>query len=209
MPLANVLDGGSACTRMPGLLDMQAALRACECLGIQDVWLIGTAHQPEDVARLPADGPSSPANSDSRHSTAGAAGSAAAGEDPAQWLTVRSFATTQDCVAALAGERCRLWCTDLSQSAEVLDAVLRDRSGGGACTREPSSLAPDGLATAEDEAPARRLAVAFGGSEAEGVSQELREEAEKLVYLPLHGVRRCAAAHKCCTLGMRSSAPSA
>ena len=163
-------------------------LRACECLGVQDVWLIGQPPQPEGNARL-SDGPHIPAAGESRHSTVGAAGSAASGDDPAQWLTIRSFTTAQQCVAALREEQCALWCTALSQSAEVLPAVLNERSSAKARTREPSSLSPDDSLHGDNPAPARRLAVAFSGSEAEGVSQEMLDAADKLVYLPLHGGR--------------------
>lgn len=150
---------------------------------MQDVWLIGQPHQRDGSAWLP-DGPPSPAASESRHSTAAATNSAAPGDNPAQWLTVRSFTTAQQCTAALKAERYALWCTDLSQSAEVLPAVLRGVSAAGVRTRDSSSLAPDTLAHGEDEAPAWRLAVAFSGSEVEGLSQEMLNAADKLVYLP-------------------------
>ena len=168
-------------------------LRACECLGVQDVWLIRQPHQPEGAARLP-DGPHSPAASEYRHSMAGATGSAASGEDPAQWaLTIRSFVTAQQCIAAVREEQCALWCTALSQSAEVLPAVLGKRSIAKSSTRGSSSLAPVAPQRGDDQALARRLAVAFSGSEAEGVSQEMIDAADKLVYLPLHGGRHTAA----------------
>jgi len=177
----------------PGLLNMQAALRTCECLGIQDVWLIGQPHQPGGTARLP-DAPSSPTASESRHSTAGEVSSTASGDDPAQWLTIRSFLTAQQCIAALRDERCTLWSTDLSQSAETLDAAVREGGAASARAPDPGSQVPeDGPVTGDDEAPPGRLAVAFSGSEGEGVSRELLDAADKRVYLPLHGGRHSPA----------------
>ncbi len=178
---------------------MQAALRTCECLGVQDVWLIGQPHQPGYTARLP-DAPSSPTASESRHSTAAETSSAAAGEDPAQWLTVRSFPTAQQCIAALREERCTLWSTDLSQSAVTLDAVLCEGRAADAHGSDLGIQMPDGSVTGDDKTPPRRLAVAFSGSEGEGVSRELLDAAEKRVYLPLHGGRHRAAVHRSFTL---------
>ena len=153
------------------------------------MWLIGQPHQPEGAGRS-HDGPASPAASESRHSAADeTGGSAAPGEDPARWLTIRSFPTAQQCVAALREERRTLWCTDLSQTAETLDAALA--AGGVASAHAPGtcSLTPDGLKTDHGETPPRRLAVAFSGSEGEGVSREMLDAADKRVFLPLHGRR--------------------
>jgi hypothetical protein len=126
---------------------------------------------------------------------------------------VRSFATAQQCIAALREEQCTLWCTALTQSAKDLHAVLRQSSVTTSRRPQASGLHPDGLSTKESqrggvtagvsqsstalesdgpatdggEAPPQRLAVAFSGSEAEGVSRELLDAADQVIYLPLHG----------------------
>ena len=188
---------------------MQAALRTCECLGLQDVWLIGQPHQPGGASARVPDAPSSPTASESRHSTAGEMSSAAAGEDPAQWLTIRSFATAQQCIAALREEPCTLWATDLSQSAETLNTVLGEGRVSLAPAPDTGGLVPDGPVSGAGETPLRRLAVAFSGSEGEGVSRELLDAADKRVYLPLHGGRHRAAVHKsfnlCWVCGLRGA----
>ena len=179
---------------------MQAVFRACECLGVQDVWLIGQALQAEGGSQAP-DAPASPAASESRQSVAVGPASTAAAEDPAQWLSVRSFATAQHCIAALREEeQCTLWCTALTQAAKDLHAVLRQEQRHDlaqtaslvaaiqtVCRRRRASAEASQLASVSPappwsqtiqqtdggEALPQRLAVAFSGSEAEGVSREL------------------------------------
>ena len=183
------------------------------------MWLIAHAAESEGGSLAPDAQPASPAASDSRQSVAaGPVAAVSAAEDPAQWLSTRSFASAQHCVAALREERCVLWCTALGQSATELPAVLRDgtvaasrsqpssgllsdgssakgsqRGGATAGSRHASSLEAGAPATDSSDAPRRRLAVAFSGSEAEGVSRELLDAAEQLVYLPLHGAEPASA----------------
>ena len=83
------------------------------------------------------------------------------------FLTVRTFATTAECVAALRESGCTIWATDLSQAAVVLD---RDA---------PWASAPG------YELPSR-LALVMG-TESSGITDEMRSAADRLVYLPLHG----------------------
>ena len=40
-----------------------------------------------------------------------------------QWLTLREFATTAECIKALREEKMEIWATDLSQQAVCLDEV--------------------------------------------------------------------------------------
>ena len=208
-------------TRAYALLGAQVVLRACECLGVQDVWLIGQGQQSDVVFGVsqPPDAPASPAASEGRQSVA--AGPASVAEDSAQWLTVRSFANAAACIAALQEQRCVLWCTALTQSAEDLYAVVREGSPMNSRSQQSSRLPADdhsgkatqpggaiaagvpqpstiesGIAVSDgSEAPPQRLAVAFSGSEAEGVSRELLDAAHKLVYLPLHGGRTPRPSH--------------
>lgn len=151
-------------------------LRTCECLGIQNVWLIG----PTTEASVPeASIPNSPAGSRSP--------SRASGEspvrDPACWLSLRRFQSGSECVSALREDQREIWATDLSQTAERLDLVLQQCGVSG---RESGGTVNGGSNEISSQMPAR-LAVVLGGSEAEGVSRELLVAAHRRVYLPLHG----------------------
>eukprot|EP00928_Gymnodinium_smaydae_P079342 TRINITY_DN632_c0_g2_i1.p1 TRINITY_DN632_c0_g2~~TRINITY_DN632_c0_g2_i1.p1 ORF type:complete len:385 (-),score=111.40 TRINITY_DN632_c0_g2_i1:89-1198(-) len=84
----------------------------------------------------------------------------------AQWLTVKEFASTADCVAALKEDGRAIWVTALEQSAQVL-------APGAAWLDDPEALA-------------RPVALVMGAEEA-GVSAAFKAEAERLVYLPLGG----------------------
>lgn len=152
----------------------QATLRTCDCLGIQHVWLVGGAAAAAAAEPAAAGGPT---------------GSAA--DDAARWLTVRQFHSTAECITALRAEQSRteIWATDLSQSAERLDAVLRRCGagrGGGSAAGEGSwgSAARPGKS---GRGMPGRVALVLGGSEAEGVSQEMLLAADRRIYLPLHG----------------------
>lgn len=77
-----------------------------------------------------------------------------------EWLTVKDFATSQDCVNELRRLGYQLWVTDLSQEAECLTLT--------------SPQVPDKVALVM-------------GTEAVGCSQYMLEQADKRVYLPLRG----------------------
>jgi tRNA(Leu) C34 or U34 (ribose-2'-O)-methylase TrmL len=77
-----------------------------------------------------------------------------------EWLTVKDFATAEECVEELRSLGYDLWVTDLSQHAECLTAT--------------SPQIPEKVALVM-------------GTEAVGCSQYMLDEADKRVYLPLRG----------------------
>ena len=145
------------------MVNPQEALRTCECLGIQNVWLIGSN---AEASTSEAANPWRPQ-----------------GGAPARWLSLSTFRSSAECVSALREDGREIWATDLAQSAERLDHVLQwcgvNGAGGGAA-------ANGGGGEVVGAVPVR-LAVVFGGSEAEGVSREMLMAAHRRVYLPLHG----------------------
>ena len=145
-------------------MNPQEALRTCECLGIQNVWLIGPH---AEASTSEAANPWRPQ-----------------GGAPARWLSLRTFRSSAECVSALREDGREIWATDLAQSAERLDHVLQLCSVAG--TRGGGAAAGGGGGEVVGTVPAR-LAVVFGGSEAEGVSREMLMAAHRRVYLPLHG----------------------
>jgi tRNA G18 (ribose-2'-O)-methylase SpoU len=90
-----------------------------------------------------------------------------------EWLTVREFDTTEECITALRETQHTIWATDLSQHAvcltkEALTAHYSDN---------------DDIATSIMPA---KLAIAFG-TEAVGCTEELLQASDLRVYLPLRG----------------------
>lgn len=81
-----------------------------------------------------------------------------------EWVTLREFRTTKECISALREDRRTIWATDLSQHAV--------------------RLTTEGLGSGE--MVPERLAVVFG-TESVGVTQEMLTAADKRVYLPLRG----------------------
>jgi tRNA(Leu) C34 or U34 (ribose-2'-O)-methylase TrmL len=81
-----------------------------------------------------------------------------------KWVSIRVFATTDECVAALRADGRAIWVTELSQRADALVAAV----GGSVVALPP------------------RLAVCFG-SEGTGATPTLLAAADRRVYLPLHG----------------------
>ncbi|KAG2454106.1 hypothetical protein HYH02_001145 [Chlamydomonas schloesseri] len=77
-----------------------------------------------------------------------------------QWLDIKTFATTAECVAALRADGREIWATDLAQSAILLEGTA-------------IQLPP-------------RLAIVMG-READGVSAEMLEAAHRRVCLPMYG----------------------
>ena len=83
-----------------------------------------------------------------------------------EWLSVRDFATTEECIQALREENYKLWVTDLSQEAKSL--------------------------TTNDDShcklilPHIKVALVMG-TEAVGCSQTFLDSADLRVYLPLRG----------------------
>eukprot|EP00535_Pseudo-nitzschia_heimii_P005345 CAMPEP_0197179258 /NCGR_PEP_ID=MMETSP1423-20130617/4275_1 /TAXON_ID=476441 /ORGANISM="Pseudo-nitzschia heimii, Strain UNC1101" /LENGTH=385 /DNA_ID=CAMNT_0042629147 /DNA_START=161 /DNA_END=1318 /DNA_ORIENTATION=+ len=84
-------------------------------------------------------------------------------QNATEWLTVKDFSSTEDCVAFCRNEGYKLWVTDLSQEAEALD-IFR----------------PDSIKIPE------KVALVFG-TEAVGASTYMLNQADMRVYLPLRG----------------------
>jgi tRNA G18 (ribose-2'-O)-methylase SpoU len=85
-----------------------------------------------------------------------------------EWITVREFKTSKECLQALRADNRTIWATDLSQKACRLtaqDLPLVNEQGG---------VIPD------------RLAIVFG-TESVGVTEEILQACDLRVYLPLRG----------------------
>lgn len=93
-------------------------------------------------------------------------------QNATEWLDVRDFATSEDCVADVRKRGYQLWVTDLSQEAEALEMPAGAAVGGPPSTASP--LVPP------------RVALVMG-TEAVGASQYILGQADKRVYLPLRG----------------------
>jgi len=98
----------------------------------------------------------------------------------AEWLTIREFDTTKECLQALREDDREIWATDLSQEAICLtkDALLKSN------TNKQNST--DDLHDKDINVIPKKLAIVFG-TEAVGCSTEILQESDKRVYLPLHG----------------------
>ena len=118
-------------------LNQQAVLRTAECLGIQHVW---TVRSFTTKCRKPA-----------RKITRG----------NHQWLSLRSFESTADCITALHEAHYEIWATDLSPTSE--------------CLGDDSELALP-----------PKVAIIIG-READGVSQEMLAAASRRIFLPIYG----------------------
>jgi tRNA G18 (ribose-2'-O)-methylase SpoU len=121
--------------------NQQAVLRTAECLGVQNVWIV-TNVETKKKHFVP-----------NRRITRGS-------DD---WLTIRSFETTTECIAALREDGREIWVTDLSKSAIQLEDTKNNNL----------------------KVPARMALVI--GREADGCSQEILAEADKRVFLPMYG----------------------
>jgi tRNA G18 (ribose-2'-O)-methylase SpoU len=157
-----------------------AILRTAEALGIQNVWIV----DPPAWTELDGDGND---GNDKDNMNCNRTGIKLTLEEIEQrqthrlfaqnateWLTLREFANTTECVEALKETGHEIWATDLSQLAvpltpESLQQVASESDGNINCWPLPS-----------------KLAIVFG-TEAVGCSQEILEKADLRVYLPLRG----------------------
>lgn len=90
-------------------------------------------------------------------------------QNACEWLTVRDFDTTKECLDKLRSDGYQIWATDLGQAAVPLTTEdLKLQLGND------SKLIPD------------RLAIVFG-TEAVGCSTEMLTSSDLRVYLPLRG----------------------
>lgn len=132
---------------LDGLCDsfnVSAIMRTCEALGVQHLWEVDPA-------------PGSYASKNLQFAKQVHKGAA-------PWLTRRKFATPVECIAAAREAGLRLWATDLSREAVLLDAEH--------CPRELVAERP--------------LAIVIG-RENLGVRDEFLEAADRRVYLRMSG----------------------
>lgn len=134
---------------LDGLVDefnVSAVLRTAESLGVQHVWIV--AHVPQ-------------AGTDGGRKNGKVASSVHRGA--LRYLTVRRFDSPEECIAAARERGLRIWATDLSPCAVVLDAEH-----------------------CPPETMAEPLAIVMG-REAAGVRPQFFEACERRVYLPMAG----------------------
>jgi len=135
-----------------------AILRTAEALGIQTVYMIDPPDMEDDKEIDPQKQIARTAEEIEQrrlhHLFA---------RNATEWLTVRDFASTEDCIACCRKEGFKLWVTDLSQEAEALNIF------------NPKL----------NDIP-EKIALVFG-TEAVGASTYMLEQADKRVYLPLRG----------------------
>ena len=89
-----------------------------------------------------------------------------------EWIDVREFETTKECIDSLHEDGYQIWSTDLSQVAVCMtkDGLEVDMAEKG----EKGNIIPE------------KLAIVFG-TEAVGCSTEILNACDKRVYLPLRG----------------------
>ena len=111
-----------------------------------------------------------------------------------EWLTIRDFGTTKECIDALRADGRTIWATDLSQKADRLVTLA---AGQPAVSVRSGEVA---------EVP-EKLAIVFG-TESVGCTEEMLTGADRRVYLPLRcvslrvrmlGVRQTSARNLCDT----------
>ncbi|KAG1657550.1 hypothetical protein FOA52_005436 [Chlamydomonas sp. UWO 241] len=127
-------------------------LRTAECMGLQNVWIV-----VQQRGYIKTEAPEAGSKAELKEFRKRVRLS----RQSAQWLDVREFATTAECVAALAAGGWEVWATDLSEAAVDL------------MTSGSVSLPP-------------KLAIVMG-READGCTNEMLAAAHKRVYLPLAG----------------------
>ena len=140
-----------------------AILRTTEALGVQNVWIIcpPVVREPHDGEMLISmKGTQIHANA---HEVEARKLHHLYAQRATEWLTVREFASTRECLDELRMTGHAIWVTDVSQEAICLDqSVTRDH------------IPP-------------KLAICFG-TEAVGCTPELLAAADRRVYLPLRGI---------------------
>ena len=138
-----------------------AILRTVEALGVQNVWIVDPPRDNPEEDKL-------------RRSTGQVIKMASEEEieqrkshhlfakRAAEWLTVREFSSTRECIVELRETGHVIWATDLSQEAVCLTEKGLRRT------------------------LPRKLAIVFG-TEAVGCTNEMLTSADERVYLPLRG----------------------
>ena len=91
-----------------------------------------------------------------------------------EWLTIRDFDTTKECLDALRADGRTIWATDLSQKADRLVTLAAG---------QPAESVRAGEVAGVPE----KLAIVFG-TESVGCTEEMLTGADRRVYLPLRCV---------------------
>jgi len=173
-----------------------AILRTAEALGIQNVWLIDPPPPPTILAvdnnKNDDDGDADAVERVTTPVETWASGkpigkgvvTEQAREQRAlhhlfaqkanEWLTLRDFSTTTECVQELRKTGHDIWVTDLSQLAVCLTPEELMENGTSNTTNGSSFSLPP------------KLAIVFG-TESVGATDEMLQAADKRVYLPLRG----------------------
>lgn len=157
-----------------------AILRTAEALGVQHVWIIDAPPQPtlleteqgEVTMENPRINAGRPVPNVTEEELKQRALHHLFAQGANDWLTVREFENTAECVKELRKTGHDIWVTDLSQEAVVMT---------------PEGLSDDNNTSRSSnfELPSQ-LAIVFG-TEAVGCSDEMLHAADKRVYLPLRG----------------------
>jgi len=156
-----------------------AILRTAEALGLQHVWIIDPPPPPDFVV----DDATQEVTTTLRRNKPVSSGLVTRDEFKQRamhhlfaqkannWLSVREFRTTTECLEELRKTGHDIWVTDLSQEA--------------VCMTKEGLTEGDSTSYAEFSLPAK-TAIVFG-TEAVGCSDEMLQAADKRVYLPLRG----------------------
>lgn len=158
----------------------QALLRTAESFGVQNVWIVETGKKLKHEEKIQLDqepigdttitNTAAPSSSITATPTPSAALSSALSHheiagaismSSGRWLTLRHFASTTECIAALRAEGREIWVTTLTPTAQPLDAK--------SCAPLPD-----------------RFAIVLG-RELDGVSQEMIRASTRQVFLPMYG----------------------
>jgi tRNA G18 (ribose-2'-O)-methylase SpoU len=158
-----------------------AILRTAEALGIQHVWVIAPPSSIRNT-HIVQEEHSSQVNSSVGYSIKRSTECDIKQRQQhhlfarraVEWLTLREFDTTEQCLQALVDDGRTIWVTDLSQSADCLTwEGLMAHDGNTGC-RTKNGILPE------------RLAIVFG-TEAVGCTQTMLHAAHRRVHLPMRG----------------------
>ncbi|KAL6049931.1 Autophagy-related protein 8 [Balamuthia mandrillaris] len=150
--------------------NQMAVLRTAECLGLQYVWMVLPVSTKKKKFL-------------NKQITRGSE----------EWLSIRTFESTEECIAALRQDRREIWVTDLSLDALSLDDDIAPSSSPSTTSSHQGNRNERGQKAdhGEEEQKQRvevpaRVAVVIG-REGDGASAEMLEAADRRVYMPMHG----------------------
>lgn len=157
-----------------------AILRTAEALGVQNLWIVDPPSMSPPIVAVVGGGATTNQvqHVDQHHRPVQRTAAEEAervshtlfAQRAQEWLTLRTFRTTTECLSALRDDGYTVWVTDLSQHAVPLDELRT--------TAQSTKL--------DETKENQRLAIVMG-TEAVGCSREMLEGADLRVYLPLVG----------------------